>query len=45
MFAEPIGTSSDQIGAFQELFQDGNSRKVQPLNGRDVRSDAESVLN
>lgn len=45
VFAESIGASGGQIGAFQELFPDGNSRKVQPLNGRDVRSDAESVLN
>lgn len=41
VFADPISLSRRQIGAFQELFPDGNSREVQPLNGREVLSDAE----
>jgi carbonic anhydrase len=44
VFAESIGASEGQIGAFQELFPDGNSREVQPLNGREVMSDAEDVF-
>ena len=42
VFAEPIRASRRQIGAFRELFEVGNSREVQPLNGRAVLSDAES---
>jgi carbonic anhydrase len=41
VFAESIDVSRRQIGAFQELFPDGNSREVQPLNGREVLSDAQ----
>jgi carbonic anhydrase len=44
VFAESIETSSRHIGAYQELFPDGNSREVQPLNGREVLSDAEDVF-
>jgi carbonic anhydrase len=41
VFADPIEASRRQIGRFRELFPEGNSREVQPLNGRKVRSDAE----
>lgn len=37
----PIRVSERQIEAFQEIFEEGNSREVQPLNGRTVLSDAE----
>jgi carbonic anhydrase len=40
VFADPITLSRRQIGAFRELFPEGNSREVQRLNGRRVRSDA-----
>ena len=40
VLAHPIELSRKQIGAFRDLFEDGNSREVQPLNGRTVRSDA-----
>jgi carbonic anhydrase len=39
VLAESIELSRGQIGAFEELFEEGNSREVQPLNGRKVRSD------
>jgi carbonic anhydrase len=39
VFADSINLSRRQIGAFQELFPEGNSREVQPLNGREVVSD------
>ena len=38
--AQPITLSRHQIDAFRELFEEGNSREVQPLNGRKVFSDA-----
>ena len=41
VLSHPIELSKRQIGAFRELFEDGNSREVQPLNGRRVRSDAD----
>jgi carbonic anhydrase len=41
VLAEPISLSGRQIEAFRELFEEGNSREPQPLNGREVRSDAE----
>ena len=44
VFAEAISISRRQIRAFQELFPDGNSREAQPLNGREVLSDAEDVF-
>jgi carbonic anhydrase len=44
VFADPTSLSRRQIGAFQELFPHGNSREVQPLNGREVLSDAEDVF-
>ena len=40
VLAHPITLSKQQIHAFRELFEEGNSREVQPLNGRKVRSDA-----
>jgi carbonic anhydrase len=40
VLAHPITLSKHQIGAFRELFEEGNSREVQPLNGREVLSDA-----
>jgi carbonic anhydrase len=39
VLAHPITLSKLQIGAFRELFEEGNSREVQPLNGRKVLSD------
>jgi carbonic anhydrase len=44
VFAEPVTLSSRQLGAFREHFPEGNSREVQPLNGREVLSDAEDVF-
>jgi carbonic anhydrase len=44
VFADPTSVSRRQIGAFQKLFPHGNSREVQPLNGREVLSDAEDVF-
>ena len=40
VLARPISLSKRQIGAFRELFHEGNSREVQPLNGRRILSDA-----
>ena len=40
VLAHRITLSKHQIHAFQELFEEGNSREVQPLNGRKVLSDA-----
>jgi carbonic anhydrase len=40
VLSHPISLSKHQIHAFRELFEEGNSREVQPLNGRRVRSDA-----
>lgn len=40
VLAHPITLSEHQIGAFRELFEEGNSREVQPLNGRTILSDA-----
>jgi carbonic anhydrase len=37
---QPIEMSDEQITAFRELFEEGNSREPQPLNGRRVASDA-----
>ena len=36
VLAHPITLSKHQIHAFQELFEEGNSREVQPLNGRKI---------
>ena len=43
VLADSISASRRQIRAFRELFEDGNSREVQPLNGRKVRSDAKRL--
>jgi carbonic anhydrase len=43
VLADSIDVSRGQIGAFRELFHEGNSREVQPLNGRKVRSDAKRL--
>jgi carbonic anhydrase len=44
VLAESITLSRRQIGAFQALYPDGNSREVQALNGREVLSDAEDAF-
>jgi carbonic anhydrase len=41
VLAEPIEMSQAQIDAFKQLFLEGNSREVQPLNGREVLTDVE----
>lgn len=43
LLADSIRASRRQIRAFRELFDEGNSREVQPLNGRKVRSDAKRL--
>jgi carbonic anhydrase len=43
VLADPITLSKRQIQAFRELFEEGNSRETQPLNGRTVLSDAGDV--
>jgi carbonic anhydrase len=40
VLADPIEASLRQIRRFRRLFREGNSREVQPLNGRRIRSDA-----
>jgi carbonic anhydrase len=44
VLADPIRMSERQIDAFRDLFEEGNSRDVQPLNGRVVLSDAEDAF-
>lgn len=44
VFANSITLSGRQIDAFRELFEEGNSREVQPLNGREILSDADDVF-
>lgn len=39
VLAEPIEMSAEQIAAFQALFPGGNSRELQPLNGRTILTD------
>ena len=41
VLADSIEMSAEQIEAFQHLFHEGNSREVQPLNGRQILSDIE----
>ncbi|HEX8557701.1 MAG TPA: carbonic anhydrase family protein [Pyrinomonadaceae bacterium] len=41
VLAEPIEMSPEQLDAFKRLFPEGNSREVQPLNGRVVLTDVE----
>jgi carbonic anhydrase len=43
VLADSISFSRRQIDAFEELFEEGNSREVQPLNARRVLSDAEEL--
>lgn len=38
-FAQPLEMSSTQIQAFETLFPEGNTRPVQPLNGRIILTD------
>ena len=45
VLAEPIEMSQQQIEAFRQLFPGGNSREVQPLNGRTVSTDVEPEEN
>jgi carbonic anhydrase len=40
VLAHKLTLSKQQIHAFRDLFDEGNSREVQPLNGRKVLSDA-----
>jgi carbonic anhydrase len=40
VLTHPISLSKLQIAAFHDLFHEGNTREVQPLNGRTVLSDA-----
>ena len=40
VFESPIEASRRQLGSFRQVFPEGNSREVQPLNGRKVVSDA-----
>jgi carbonic anhydrase len=44
VLADAISFSDRQIAAFRELFEEGNSREVQPLNGRQILSDADDVF-
>jgi len=39
VIAPPIDLSKDQIAAFAAIFPEGNSRHVQPVNGRHVATD------
>ena len=41
VLAEPVEMSEAQIEAFKQLFPEGNSREIQPLNGRTIRTDVE----
>jgi carbonic anhydrase len=41
VLAKPIEMSQEQINAFMQLFPEGNSREIQPLNGRTILTDVE----
>ncbi|HVG21252.1 MAG TPA: carbonic anhydrase family protein [Blastocatellia bacterium] len=41
VLAKPIEMSPQQIAAFKAIFPEGNSREVQPLNGRAILTDVE----
>ncbi len=41
VMSQPIEMSAAQIEEFQHLFEEGNTREPQPLNGRTVASDAD----
>lgn len=43
VLAEPIEMSGEQIEAFRALFPEGNSREIQPLNGRTIKTDVAPV--
>jgi carbonic anhydrase len=43
VLADSISISKRQIDAFRELFDEGNSRDVQPLNGRKIRADVKRL--
>lgn len=45
VLAEPIEMSQQQIENFQRLFPEGNSREIQPLNGRTISTDVEPQEN
>jgi carbonic anhydrase len=45
VLAEPVEMSQQQIDAFARLFPEGNSREVQPLNGRTISTDVEPEEN
>ncbi len=45
VLAEPVEMSQQQIDAFKQLFPEGNSREVQPLNDRIIRTDVEPEEN
>lgn len=45
VLAEPIEMSQQQIDNFRQLFPEGNSREVQPLNGRTILTDVEPAEN
>ena len=38
---QPLEVSGEQVAAFMKLFPEGNSREVQPVNGRTVLTDSE----
>lgn len=41
---EPVEMSKRQIKTFMKLFPEGNSRQVQPLNERTIRTDTDSLV-
>jgi carbonic anhydrase len=43
VLAAPLELSRRQIADFRGFFEEGNSREVQPLNDRQVLSDAEDL--
>ena len=45
VLAEPIEMSRRQIDNFRQLFPEGNSREIQPLNGRAIKTDVEPAQN
>jgi carbonic anhydrase len=45
VLAEPIEMSRQQIDNFKRLFPEGNSREIQPLNGRTIKTDVEPQEN
>jgi carbonic anhydrase len=45
VLAEPITFSADQMARFRRLFPHGNSRPVQDIDGRIVRTDVARFAN